>query len=41
MFVEETGEFANDSFVQRKLKNAIEVKRMWKNFASMSSVLNT
>jgi len=41
MFVEETGEFTNDSFVQRKLKNAIKVKRMWKNFASTSSVLNT
>jgi len=28
MFVEETEEFANDGFVQRKLKNAIKAKRM-------------
>lgn len=36
MFVEETGEFANDSFVQRKLKNTIEAKHMWKNFVNTS-----
>lgn len=34
MFIKETAEFANDSFIQRKLKNAIKAKCIWKNFAN-------